>query len=225
MATDFFDDDLAEPAPVDYPAATLNHSSKSNDSYHARQKRELPEAQASTGDEIERLRMRQQELEKRKQEIVEQRHRIELLERNKSDLLEKLRRNNVLVVRQGEQAARAAAICKEAGTRFTQLHQDIDSINPDAWDEADYGANLVNALAKVDSATNEYRAAMDRVAAVDWHAPQGAMPDVNGLEGPSGSTSSHGFTYWLLAGFAFTLPVIIVFILLALYLGMHFANA
>ena len=224
MATDFFDDDLAEPVGADYAPSSKRSSDAAGESYHARRKKDLPEAQAVAGDEIERLRMRQQELEKRKQEIIDQRHRIDLLEKNKADLLEKLRRNGVLVVRQGEQASRAAAICHEAGSSFSRLHQEIESINPDSWDEVGYEANLIDAIAKVDSATTEYRAAMDRVAAVEWKSSSGPLPD--SAEFDSRGTGGHprGFIHWLVAGFAFTLPLIIVLFLLALLFGWRHAG-
>ena len=59
MATDFFDEDLAEstPAPAASPAAAPGES------YYERQKRELPEQLTKTGDEIERLKQRQEALE------------------------------------------------------------------------------------------------------------------------------------------------------------------
>lgn len=229
MATDFFDEDLAEPAPGEYAAAAAPRAQAAGataESFHARQKKDLPEAQAAAGDEIERLRMRQQELERRKQEIIDQRHRIDLLERNKADLLGKLRRNAVLVVRQGEQASRAAAICSEAGAGFSRLHRDMEAINPDSWDEEDYEKNLVDALAKVDSAAAEYRAAMDRVASIDWRggAP-GPVRDAAGPEARGVTPGRRGFAYWLVAGFAFTLPAVVALAIVAVIFARRVSGA
>ena len=111
MATDFFDEDLAEAAPA--PAPSPAAPAAPGESYYERRKREMPEQLTKTGDEIERLKQRQEALERRKQEIIDQRRRVELFEHNRKDLLDKLRRNAVMVVRESEQASRTAALCTE----------------------------------------------------------------------------------------------------------------
>ena len=205
MATDFFDEDLAEATPAKNGGTPLQPPV--NESFYDRKKRELPEQLSRTGDEIERLKQRQEALEKRKQEIIDQRRRVELFERNRKDLLEKLRRNAVMVVRESEQASRTAALCNEVGALFSKLHQELEAFAPDSWSEEDYDARLTEALAKVDAATAEYRKAMDQVAAVNWR--DAAVPkdsDGNSLEMEAGTGFPRGFGRWFMAGLAFALP-------------------
>ena len=173
MATDFFDEDLAESAAAPNAAAPT----AAGESFHERQKRELPEQLTKTGDEIERLKQRQEALERRKQEIIDQRRRVELFEHNRKDLLDKLRRNAVMVVRESEQASRTAALCNEVGGLFSRLHQELEAFAPDSWSEEEYDARLTEALAKVDAATAEYRKAMDQVAAVNWRGAEAVHDD------------------------------------------------
>ena len=201
MATDFFDEDLAESTASPEPSA----SAPSGESYYERRKRELPEQISKAGDEIERLKQRQEALERRKQEIIDQRRRVELFEHNRKDLLEKLRRNAVMVVRESEQASRTAALCNEVGNLFSRLHQELEAFAPDSWTEEEYDARLTEALAKVDAATAEYRKAMDQVAAVNWRGAEVVSDDADVPLDVSGG-APRGFFRWFLAGLAFSIP-------------------
>ena len=214
MATDFFDEDLAESTASPEPSA----EAPSGESYYERRKRELPEQLSKAGDEIERLKQRQEALERRKQEIIDQRRRVELFEHNRKDLLEKLRRNAVMVVRESEQASRTAALCNEVGNLFSRLHQELEAFAPDSWTEEEYDARLTEALAKVDAATAEYRKAMDQVAAVNWRGAEVANDDADASLDVSGG-APRGFSRWFLAGLAFSIPfaVIAVVILVVVY--------
>ena len=208
MATDFFDEDLAEPAPASAPAPTSSAPAASGESYYERRKREMPEQLTKTGDEIERLKQRQEALERRKQEIIDQRRRVELFEHNRKDLLDKLRRNAVMVVRESEQASRTAALCTEVGNLFSRLHQELEAFAPDSWTEEEYDARLTEALAKVDASSAEYRKAMDQVAAVNWRGADAARDDSDAALEPGGAP--RGFVRWFLAGLAFSIPFAIL---------------
>lgn len=210
MSTEFVDDDLLSSVQPSSQAADSQA-----ESYHNRHKKELPEEQTRNTEELERLRQRQEALERRKQEIAEQRRRIELFEHNRRDLLDKLRRNGVMVVREGEQASRMAALCSEVGSLFSRLHVEMESFSPDSWSEDDYDAKLTDALAKVDAATAEYRKSMDRVAAVDWHA-SALQGDSESPESSSDAGTHKGFAHWFLAGLAFSLPLVILLTLAAI---------
>lgn len=208
MSTDFVDQDLLSSVQPTSP------EEPKSESYYSRHKKELPEELTRNTDELERLRQRQEALERRKQEINDQRRRIELFEHNRRDLLDKLRRNGVMVVREGEMASRMAALCSEVGSLFSRLHTEMESFAPETWQENEYDARLTDALAKVDAATAEYRKSMDRVSAVDWHAS--ALNTASDSSDASPDASSHrGFTHWFLAGLAFSLPLVILLTLAA----------
>ena len=208
MATDFFDEDLAETAPAPAPTPAPSAPAASGESYYERRKREMPEQLTKTGDEIERLKQRQEALERRKQEIIDQRRRVELFEHNRKDLLDKLRRNAVMVVRESEQASRTAALCTEVGNLFSRLHRELEAFAPDSWTEEEYDARLTEALAKVDASSAEYRKAMDQVAAVNWRGSDAAREDADGALESGGAP--RGFVRWFLAGLAFSIPFAIL---------------
>lgn len=217
MAKDFFDEDLATPPTTGRSAGEPAGAG----SYFSQQKRQLPEQVSQASDEIERLRQRQDEIERRKQALIEQRRRIEAYEHGRHDLLDKLGRSAVLVVREGEQASRMAALCGETGSLFQGLHQELESIAPEKWSEADYDRELTRALAQVDSASQAYRKAMDRLNASAWHRgnQESAAGELAGAGLQTGTAAPQTFTRWLIAGFAFSLPVILILVaLFAIYL-------
>jgi prefoldin subunit 5 len=216
MTKAFVDDDLIDRVPDGAAGASrdLAPGAAEGHSVYSQKKRELPEQVNQAVDEIERLRQRQEHLERRKQELVDQRRRIESFEHNRRDMLDKLGRSAVLVVREGEQASRMAALCTEVGSLFSRLHQEMESFFPERWTEEEYDARLTQALAQVEAAGSEYRRAMDRINALAWNRGDGqGAADAAALGGPAvrerqGLPAT--FTGWLLAGLAFTLPLLLV---------------
>lgn len=207
--TDDFEDDNRLSVP-----RNSSQAESAAESYHNRYKRELPEELTRSTDELERLRQRQEELERRKQEINDQRRRIELFEKGRRELLDKLRRNGVMVVREGEQASRMAALCSEVGALFSRLHSEMESFSPDRWKESEYNDRLTEALARIEAATAEYNKSMNRVTAVDWHA-SALNADPDSMDASSDTRSHRGFAYWFLAGLAFSIPLVILLTLAA----------
>ena len=222
MAKTFFDDDLIDQGPDGVADASRARTAATPEtpSVYSQKKRELPEQVNQATDEIERLRQRQEHLERRKQELVDQRRRIEAFEHNRREMLDKLGRSAVLVVREGEQASRMAALCREVGALFSQLHQEMESFFPERWSEEEYDARLTQALAQVEAAGSEYRRAMDRINALGWSRGGGKAGDEGSSLGEGLPRERRGppatFTEWLVAGLAFTLPVILVLGALAL---------
>ena len=216
MTKAFVDDDLIDRVPDGAAGASrdLAPGAAEGHSVYSQKKRELPEQVNQAVDEIERLRQRQEHLERRKQELVDQRRRIESFEHNRRDMLDKLGRSAVLVVREGEQASRMAALCTEAGSLFSRLHQEMESFFPERWTEEEYDARLTQALAQVEAAASEYRCAMDRINALAWNrgGGKGAADEAAALDSLAGRARQGWpatFTGWFLAGLAFTLPLLI----------------
>ena len=217
MSRAFFDDDLIDRGPegTDETPSAYGDAVQEAPSVYSRKKSELPEQVNQASDEIERLRQRQESLERRKQELVDQRRRIEAFEYNRRDMLDKLRRSAVLVVREGEQAGRMAALCGEVGALFSKLHQEMETFFPERWTEEEYDARLTQALAQVEAASAEYHRTMDRINALGWNRGDGKAPadDASSLDSlmPRGHKGLPAtFTGWLLAGLAFTLPLLVV---------------
>ncbi len=212
MATDFVDDDLLRPAPP-HPTA-YGHPGGA----YERVRRRIEEDESRSSDEIDRIRKRSEEIERQRQVLRALRNRQIEFDRTHRELTEGLKRNIVLLREEEEQAARAATVCHEIRLRFETLQDEIDRIDPDAWDDATHEQELTQALAQVEAARAVFRKGIDRVAALGWRpdaaelaSPRNALP-VQGL-------SSLRFADWVRIGIALTLPLVLLLaLLLAAYL-------
>ena len=77
---------------------------------------------------------------------------------------------------------------------------------------------LTKALAKVEAAASEYRRAMDKINALGWNrgssrggAEATELDGIGAVE--TGTRMPRGFLGWLLAGIAFTLPLLLLLLI------------
>ena len=222
------DDDARLPARKGVPpardaAADANPAAEASgpgaqESYYATRKRELPESLSVKQDEIERLRLRQEMLEKQKQALAGLRRKLDAFEEGRRDLQEKLGRSAVLLSREEARASRMATLCAESRLRFEQLKADIATQNPENWSEEGFEPALTQALAQIEAARQVYRRTLDRVNASDWQeagrntvVPSDAAIGV----GTMPASLPKSFRYWLVAGVAFSIvPALLTLLLL-----------
>jgi hypothetical protein len=90
-------------------------------------------------------------------------------------------------------------ILKNVQSSFSTYLNELEAINPKDWAPAELNKELSKALGAVEDARSVYTKAQAQVSA-DEEVSVGASPfDSEG--------GGHGFNYWLMAGFAFTLPL------------------
>ena len=224
MARDFFDDDLrdhklpdAAGNPDDGSTAVPDEISQAR---MARQRTEITSQVAGTTSEIERLRMRQQELEQEKSNLETLSHRQSEYERAKREIADKLGRSVTLLGKESSKAARMQELFAETRDRFDEMLNEIRAINESDWPDEGFEHELAQALALVEASTGDYGKAMARIEAMNWYRD---TPDrkLRGLAGDADDEGGHlpGFGYWLKAGFALVIPFAILFcLLLAAYL-------
>lgn len=220
MRKSFFDDDLSKTAPAellngdependgggDAPERSGAESPERDASYYRRQRQALPEEVATRSDEIQRLRQRQEDLERQKKALVDLRRRLDEYEEGRRDLLNRLGRGIVLLRKEEEQASRMATVCSESRGLFERLKNDVQSIQSDRWNEAEFEGELTEALARIESARQAYRKALDRVNANAWRRNESDEPIPPETRD---AAARPGFLYWLVAGSAFLLPLLI----------------
>ncbi len=166
--------------------------------------------------EIERLRMRQAELEPEKQDLQELARKQEAYERDKRDIVEKLSGRLQLLEKEKAQALRMVELLSETRERFAEHLTELDRIREDAWEGDRFKEELDAAAVAVAAAQTIYRKGLARLEATRWHRGgngRGADPDA----APSaGQPWSRGFGFWFKAGLAFGLPLMVVLIVLFL---------
>lgn len=146
------------------------------------------------------LKRQAEQLEREKQKLEELSRRQEQFDTGRSEMVDKFTSSLVQVQRETDQTLKRLEILKNVQDSFTSYLHELEAINPKDWSPADLQKELSRALGTVEDARSVYVKAQAQVA-----------PDEE-VVGPSPydgefAGAGHGFGYWLVAGFAFTLPL------------------
>jgi septal ring factor EnvC (AmiA/AmiB activator) len=159
------------------------------------------------------LKRQQDQIERQKRELEELSRRQEELEHGRGEMVEKLTRALVVVERQANEAQKRVEQLRATMDAFSAHLQALESISPKSWAQADLQRELNRALGMVDHARTEYTQMRSRFAA---DAAEGVTGDsgvsvANGTyDEMFGNAPDHSFLYWLKAGLAFTLPLLLL---------------
>jgi DNA repair exonuclease SbcCD ATPase subunit len=157
---------------------------------------------------------RQQELiERQKRELEELSRRQELLQSGKTEMVEKLTRAIVVLERESYDAQKRVEQLHAIHDSFQQHLEFLESINPKAWEGLDINKELNKALSAIDDARTEYSRSVPKIS------PE-SEPDGDPMAATVGASYAgepmKDFMQWLKVGAAFTLPLIVAVIVLAL---------
>ena len=207
MDPDFFDDDLSA---VDI-ASQEEEGTKEREIAQGlmdRQKRELSGQAATAASEIERLHMKQIELEKERSTLEDLSRRQAEYEDGKREMIETLDRSIVLLEKEEVQAARMAELLSVTRSRFSDALAELKDIDEESWADGKFQLELNRAMVLVEDARTVYKKGMARVDASSWHkgaAGKGLPVACEPI--PGVSSQSRGFGFWLKLGLAFSLPI------------------
>lgn len=168
------------------------------------------------------LKRAQETLEKQKRELEELSRRQEQLSQGKTEMLEKFTRAVVVLERETYDAQKRVEQLQGIHGSFAQHMDALDAINPKTWEGLDINKELLRALSTVDDARAEYNKSVPKISLANdadggdpMAASAGYQMDYNAHEGPK------DFAYWLKAGFAFTLPLLAIGLVLIFILFAH----
>ncbi len=196
---DLEDDDDAMPAPSPAPVPMRGPGSERIDS-------QVQKAQ----EQLLNLKRQQEQIERQKRELEELSRRQEELETGRSELVEKLTRALVVVERQSTEAAKRVEQLHATGESFASHLHALEGINPKSWASADMQRELNRALGMVDHARTEYNQQKSRLATEGADGAETSASSSDSYDQMFGSETDHTFLYWLKAGVAFTLPLILI---------------
>lgn len=161
---------------------------------------------------------RQQELiEKQKRELEELSKRQELLQQGKTEMTEKFTRALVILERETYETQKRVEQLKSIHEAFSQHLGVLEAINPKNWENADINKELNKALSAVDDARAEYAQSRTRINAesnVDVLEPAAGAAGMDA--GGYMDLPERDFAYWLRSGFAFTLPLLLLGLIILL---------
>ena len=160
---------------------------------------QLDDQVAQAQDRLQALKRQAEQLEREKAKLEELSRRQDQFDRGRSEMVDKFTSSLVHVQRETDQTLKRLEILKNVQENFTTYLHELEAINPKDWASAELNKELSQALGAVEDARSVYTKAQVQV---------GADEDISAaspFEGGEGG--GHTFGYWLMAGFAFTLPL------------------
>ncbi len=230
--TDFFDDDLGRQRDAarriklsDQPLTTLSEISSSDEvpvrplsdlslTRMAKHKQDVDENMVQAAQELERLRKRQEALERERRELEEIRRKQEEYERGKRDIVERLSQSLITMEKDELQAQRMAELLGSIRKHFKEMLSEVDQISEETWPEERFGEELSKALALVEDVRMEYNKALSKIEAAGGGDLR--LPAAIGAAGElpmARREEDRPFRYWLKVGFAVSLPLAAVIVI------------
>jgi len=239
MGTDFFDDDLGQRRSAiksttlgagneavasiktdDMPVRPL---SDLNLTRMARHREEVNTQMASAKLHIERLKQKQNEMEREKHMLEDLMQKQDQYEQGKQEMVDRLTESMVSLQKLGEHAARQVEIYWATRERFAVVLDELKQINDAEWDDDAFREELNKAVARIDSIRSEFVKAQATVEAVGgpitlFDEQQRIKPlPVNEFD----AGAEKGFWHWLKVGFAAGLPLIVAIVVAVIILAMR----
>lgn len=247
MSTDFYDDDLARerervfnvrldgggagdardgyiPSSREVPTRPISDLPLTN---MARHKQEVDERMVDKAKELERLRSRQAELERERRTLEELRAQQERFESLRRDSKKTLSESLVRLDQERQQADRLIEQLEETRRLFQSRLEEVDGIDEQSWEDERLPDELNRAVVLLESIQDEYRKAVAKLAAIrpdagSASAPGRSAPAYPAMRAPGGALPG-GWRGWLVAGAAFTAPLIAALVLLGVVYALFFA--
>ena len=162
---------------------------------------QLDDQVAQAQERLLALKRQAEQLEREKQKLEELSRKQEQFDTGRAEMVDKFTGSLVHIQRETDQTLKRLEILKNVQENFTTYLHELEAINPKDWTPADLQKELSRALGAVEDARSVYVKAQAQVGADDEVATTGS-PYESELTG-----GGHSFGYWLMAGFAFTLPL------------------
>lgn len=175
-------------------------------------------------EELISLKRKQEQIERQKRELEELSRRQEQFGAGRSEMLEKFTRAMVVLERETYEAKKRVELLESIHDSFAQHMDVLEGINPKSWEGADMNKELTRALSAVDDARAEYNNNLPRISPESTTDADDPVAAGMGYQAEYSVEAPRDFTYWLKSGFAFTLPLFLLGIVLLLML-FAFLNA
>jgi hypothetical protein len=170
------------------------------------------------------LKRQQDQIERQKRELEELSRRQEQLNQGRTEMLEKFTRAMVVLERETYEARKRVEMLESIHESFAAHMDAMDAINPRGWEGLDINKELSKALSAVDDARAEYMMNAPKISQESEGEGADPMAVSAGYQLDYAADGAKGFMYWLKAGFAFTLPLLIlgvIFLLVILSSASH----
>jgi DNA repair exonuclease SbcCD ATPase subunit len=164
---------------------------------------DLGEEVQKTNTELEKLRRQLEDIEKQKVKLEELKRRQDELEIGRAEMTDKLTRSLVVVHRETEEAQKRLETLNAIHNSFTQHLRFIEGVNPKLWGASELPKELSKALSAVEEARSDFSKAQPKISIEE---PAESLSG-GAYDAEYGYAEDRGFSYWLMNGIAFTLPL------------------
>jgi DNA repair exonuclease SbcCD ATPase subunit len=161
------------------------------------------------------LKRQAEQLEREKAKLEELSRRQEQFDSGRAEMVDKFTGSLVQIQRETDETLKRLEILKNIQSTFSTYLQELEAINPKEWTSEELNKELSRAVGAVEDARSVYIKASAQIA-------------VEPLTGPSvvesePSEGGQSFSYWLMAGLAFTLPLVVIGLLalILLFLSLN----
>ena len=168
--TDFYDEDLQNREasrrrpPADDMAQGINRPvSDLNLTRMARHKDDIEHQVANSAQELDRLRMRQEEVERERRELEALRKKQDSYERGRQEVGDRLNQSLIMMEKEQVKVQRIVESLNTTRELFTGQLTAIEAIDPESWPDEMVREELGRALAIIDQARMEYNLGMTKV--------------------------------------------------------------
>lgn len=170
-------------------------------------------------EQITSLQRKKEELERAKGELEEMRQRHDEFARGRVEMVEALNRGLVVLEHEQVETQRMADLIGRTRETFKEQLSQVESLTDAHWVSENLKSELSKALAMIETARMEFNRACLRIDALRTKSPED-LPQTP-LEKFSGSANPIdriGFGQALKLGFAFSLPVLVIVLILVVTL-------
>jgi len=150
------------------------------------------------------LKRQAEQLEREKAKLEELSRRQEQFDSGRAEMVDKFTGSLVQIQRETDETLKRLEVLKNVQASFSTYLQELEAINPKEWTPEELTKELSKALGAIEDARSVYTKAQAQVAIEGLSASSSSAAEIEGSEG------AQGFGYWFMAGFAFTLPLLIL---------------
>ena len=175
-------------------------------------------------EQLLQLRQAQEQLEKQKNELEELSRRQDEFEHGKAEMVEKLSRSLVVLEQEAYEAQKRNEQLEATRASFLRHLQTIESLNSREWPKEELPTQLSRALSAIDEAKADFSKSRVQINAEADHEiiePETA----ESYEGGYATAMPTDFLHWLKIGFAFTLPLFALGLLLLILIWSFYYSA
>ena len=176
---------------------------------------QLDDQVAQAQERLLALKRQAEQLEREKAKLEELSRRQEQFDSGRAEMVDKFTGSLVQIQRETDETLKRLEVLKNIQSTFSTYLQELEAINPKEWTSEELNKELSRAVGAVEDARSVYLKASAQIA-------------VEPLAGPSAveaepSEGGQSFSYWLMAGLAFTLPLVVIGLLalILLFLSLN----